>query len=54
MKKEFDCVDMKHDIQRKIYEDTKDMTHEEEMAFFNQACKDKLNQKVFENKSSKN
>lgn len=29
----FDCVKMKHDIQAKIYEETKDMTREERMAY---------------------
>lgn len=30
----FDCVKMKHDIQAKIYEETKDMTWEERRAYF--------------------
>ncbi len=29
-----DCVKMKHDIQAKIYEETKDMTWEERIAYF--------------------
>ena len=29
----FDCVKMKHDIQAKIYEETKDMTWDERMAY---------------------
>jgi len=30
----FDCVKMKHDIQAKIYAETKDMTWEERRAYF--------------------
>ena len=30
----FDCVKMKHDIQAKIYEEIKDMTVDERMAYF--------------------
>ena len=30
-----DCVKMKHDIQAKIHEETKDMTWEERMAYYN-------------------
>lgn len=30
----FDCVKMKHDIQAKIYEETKDMTWESRRAYF--------------------
>lgn len=30
----FDCVKMKHDIQAKIYEETKDMTREEILEYF--------------------
>jgi hypothetical protein len=33
--KEFDCVKMKNDIQRKLYERRKNMTHEEEMQDMN-------------------
>ena len=32
----FDCVKMKHDIQAKIYEETKDMTWDERMAYMRQ------------------
>jgi len=32
-KKKFDCVEMKHDIQAKIYEETKNMTWEQESAY---------------------
>lgn len=35
-KKSFDCVEMKRRIQEKIYEETKDMTHEELVAYFHQ------------------
>ncbi len=30
----FDCVKMKHDIQAKIYEETKDMSWDERIAYF--------------------
>ncbi len=30
----FDCVKMKHDIQAKIYEEIKDMTADERIAYF--------------------
>ncbi|GHV67917.1 hypothetical protein FACS1894199_14310 [Bacteroidia bacterium] len=33
--KDFDCVKMKNDIQAKIYAETKDMTTEELLAYFN-------------------
>jgi len=32
--KRFDCVAMKHAIQSKIYEETKDMSFEEEVKYF--------------------
>ena len=32
-KKEFDCVELKHAIQEEIYEETKDMTQEEEREY---------------------
>lgn len=32
--KAFDCVEMKRRIQEKIYEETKDMTHEELLEYF--------------------
>jgi hypothetical protein len=35
-KKSFDCVEMKRRIQEKIYEETKDMTPEELVAYFHQ------------------
>ena len=31
--KRFDCVEMKHRIQERIYEDTKDMDHQEFAAY---------------------
>ena len=34
MKKKFDCIAMKRASQEKIYAQTKDMTHEEQIAFF--------------------
>ena len=33
----FDCVKMKNDIQAKIYEEIKDMSSEELVAYFNRA-----------------
>ena len=33
--KDFDCLKMKEEIQAKIYEETKDMTTEEILAYFN-------------------
>jgi hypothetical protein len=32
--KAFDCVEMKRRIQERIYEETKDMTHEELLEYF--------------------
>ncbi len=32
--KTFDCVEMKRRIQEQIYEETKDMTHEELLKYF--------------------
>ena len=34
MEKEFDCLKMKEEIQAKIYEEIKDMSAEEELAYF--------------------
>ena len=34
MEKEFDCLKMKEEIQAKIYEEIKDMTASEELAYF--------------------
>ena len=34
MKKKFDCIAMKRASQEKIYAQTKDMTRQEEIAFF--------------------
>ena len=36
MKKTFDCLKMKEEIQAKIYEEIKDMSASEELAYFNQ------------------
>jgi hypothetical protein len=33
--KDFDCVEMKNEIQAKIYAETKDMSSEELLAYFN-------------------
>lgn len=33
-KKEFDCVQMKREIQEKIYQETKDLTRDELVAYF--------------------
>ena len=33
--KEFDCLEMKREIQAKIYEEIKDMTADERIAYFN-------------------
>ena len=35
MEKTFDCLKMKAEIQAKIYEDIKDMSASEELAYFN-------------------
>ena len=40
MKKKFDCIAMKRASQEKIYAQTKDMTHEEEIAFFRKGAED--------------
>jgi len=34
MEKKFDCLKMKEEIQAKIYEDIKDMSADEELAYF--------------------
>jgi hypothetical protein len=39
--KDFDCVRMKNEIQAKIYAETKDMTDEEILAYFNKSVVDK-------------
>ena len=36
MEKDFDCLKMKEEIQAKIYEEIKDMSASEELAYFNQ------------------
>ena len=33
-KKEFDCIEMKNEIQAKIYEEIKNMTAEERISYF--------------------
>ena len=35
MEKKFDCLKMKEEIQAKIYEDIKNMSASEELAYFN-------------------
>ena len=35
MEKEFDCLKMKEEIQAKIYNEIKDMSSSEELAYFN-------------------
>jgi|WetSurMetagenome_2_1015567.scaffolds.fasta_scaffold1210861_1 hypothetical protein len=37
MKKTFDCVEMKRKIQEKIYEETKNLSREEELEYFHKA-----------------
>jgi hypothetical protein len=32
--KEFDCIAMKREAQSRIYEETKDMTHEQQIEYF--------------------
>ena len=39
-KKRFDCVEMKRRIQEKIYEETKDMTRDELVAYFHRRVQD--------------
>jgi protein-disulfide isomerase-like protein with CxxC motif len=34
--KDFDCIKMKREIQAKVYEETKDMTNAELLAYYNQ------------------
>jgi len=36
MEKEFDCLKMKEEIQAKIYEEIKDMSSDEVLAYFNE------------------
>jgi len=35
-KKSFDCVEMKRRIQEKMYEETKNMSHQELLAYYHQ------------------
>jgi hypothetical protein len=37
MKKTFDCVEMKRKAQERIYEETKNLTREEELEYFHKA-----------------
>ena len=37
MKKTFDCVEMKRKAQERIYEETKDLSLDEEIEYFNKA-----------------
>ena len=39
MEKIFDCLKMKEEIQAKIYEEIKDMSASEELAYFNKKSK---------------
>jgi len=39
MNKTFDCLKMKEEIQAKIYEEIKDMSASEELAYFNKKSK---------------
>ena len=39
MEKEFDCLKMKEEIQAKIYEEIKDMSSAEILAYFNEKSK---------------
>jgi hypothetical protein len=36
-KKKFDCVEMQHEAGRQIYEETKNMTFEERLAYWQEA-----------------
>jgi hypothetical protein len=50
IKKDFDCVKMKNDIQAKIYADTKDMSFEEYKAYLamrlkNSPFKERINRR---------
>ena len=36
-KKEFDCIDVKREAQKRIYEETKDMTHQQQIEYFHNA-----------------
>jgi hypothetical protein len=36
-KKKFDCVEMQHQAQAEIYEETKDMTPEQRLAYWQEA-----------------
>ena len=38
-KKEFDCVEMKREAQRRIYEETKDMSFDELLAYWQEKDK---------------
>ena len=39
MKKKFDCVEMKRQVQEKVYEETKDLTREAELDYFHDAAR---------------
>lgn len=47
----FDCVKMKHDIQAKIYEEIKDMTAAERIAYF-QRGSEEFRREIAERKAS--
>ncbi len=38
--KEFDCIAMKREAQSRIYEETKDMTHEQQIEYFRAAVQE--------------
>ena len=39
-KKTFDCVEMKRQIQAKMYEETRGMSHEEELEYYRSRAKE--------------
>jgi hypothetical protein len=43
-KKKFDCVAMKHQAARRIYEKTKDLTVREKLAYWDKVYKEMLRQ----------
>jgi hypothetical protein len=40
LKKTFDCVEMKHQLQQRVYDEIKDLTHEQELAYYRRAIDD--------------
>jgi hypothetical protein len=59
MNKTFDCVEMKRKAQKEIYEETKDLSREEQIEYFRKAGKrfrselESLRRKSSERKTSK-